>query len=176
MSVMTPRQPGAPAGHYGRPDWQDAMPHPAPPHSRSAVVERVTLAAAGVAALVQTLILLVAVVPTSIWAAHGYPEGPIPAHLYPVVAALFYALPTITGALCRRWPVSVVLATLPAWIDLAAFAVFASPKVGPFYVVLPDHAINSVGTLEFFAVMGALGWLGRTACLALLGRGEWSSR
>lgn len=176
MSVMTPHKPGALTERHERPEWRGAAPQPAPVRARVNALALATAVGAGVATLAETLLLLVAVVPTSIWAAHGYPNGPVPTTLYPVVAGLFYALPTITGALCRRWPVAVVLATLPAWVDLAAFAVAASPKVGPFYLVLPDHAINSVGTLELFAIMGALGWLARTACLALLGRGEWGGR
>jgi hypothetical protein len=147
-----------------------------PARPRLSRLQLVIAVAAGVATLAETLLLLVAVVPTSIWAAHGYPNGPIPTSFYPLVAGLFYVLPTVTGALCRRWPVAVALATLPAWLDLAAFAVSAAPKVGPFYVVLPDHAINSVGTLELFAILGAFGWLARTACLALLGRGDWGGR
>jgi hypothetical protein len=174
-----PRQSNALPERARQPDWQIAPGRLQASRGRPDLDQLIALApmvAAGVATLAETLLLLVAVVPTSIWATHGYPDGPIPTKLYPVAAALFYALPTITGALCRRWPVAVVLATLPAWVDLAAFAVFASPKVGPFYVVLPDHAINSVGTLELFAIMGALGWLARTACLALFGKGEWGGR
>jgi hypothetical protein len=175
MSVMTPHQSGALPGRSGPPGWHDAL-RASSPESRQQTIRIAIVAAAALATLAETLLLLAAVVPTTIWAAHGYPNGPIPTRLYPVAAALFYALPTVTGALCRRWPVAVVLATLPAWVDLAAFAVAAAPKVGPFYVVLPDHAINSVGTLEMFAILGAFGWLARTACLALLGRGEWGGQ
>ena len=175
MSVMTPHQSGMLPGRSGRPEWHDVA-RAAMPVSRVQAIRIASLTAAGLATLAETLLLLVAVVPTSIWAAHGYPNGPIPARMYPIAAALYYALPAVTGALCRRWPLAVVLATLPAWVDLAAFAVAASPKVGPFYVVLPDHAINSVGTLELFAIMGAFGWLARTACLAFFGRGEWGGR
>jgi hypothetical protein len=175
MSVMTPHQSGTLPGRSGQPGWHDAT-RASSPDSRQQALRIAIVAASAIATLAETLLLLAAVVPTTIWAAHGYPNGPIPARLYPVAAALFYALPTVTGALCRRWPLAVVLATLPAWVDLAAFAVFAAPKVGPFYVVLPDHAINSVGTLEMFAILGAFGWLARTACLASFGRGDWGGR
>jgi hypothetical protein len=124
----------------------------------------------------ETVLMLIALVPQSIWIARGYPNGPIPASLYPMVALLFYAFPTATGALCRRWPVAVVLATAPAWIDLGAFAVAAASRIGPYYLAQQDHAVNTVGTLELFAALGALGWLARTAVQALLGRGEWGSR
>src|SRR5260221_13567673 len=58
---------------------------------------RVALAAAG---LVQVLLLLVGLVPQSIWASHGLPHGPIPPARAPVVAAAFYALPALTALLC----------------------------------------------------------------------------
>jgi hypothetical protein len=115
-------------------------------------------------------LLLIALVPQSIWSANGYPNGPIPRSFYPVVAALFYALPALTGALCRRWPAAVVLATLPAWLDLGVFAVVAASRIGPFYVAQQDHAVSTVGTLELFAALGALGWLARVAILAVLPR------
>jgi hypothetical protein len=112
-------------------------------------------------------LLLIALVPQSVWIANGFPDGPIPRHLYPVVAALFYMLPALTGALCRRWPAAVVLATLPAWLDLGAFAIAGASRIGPFYLAQQDHAVSTVGTLELFAALGALGWLARVALLAL---------
>ena len=128
---------------------------------------RVALAAA---VLVQVLLLLVALVPQSIWASHGLPDGPIPRALAPVVAGAFYVLPALTGLLCRRWQAAVVLATLPAWLDLGLFAVVAAGRVGPFYLATDPHAVSTVGTLELFAVLGALGWLVRSSALGLLER------
>jgi hypothetical protein len=132
----------------------------------------------GAAVLSETLLLLIALIPQTIWAAHGYPNGPIPLKLAPVVAGLFYVLPSLTGALCRRWQAAVVLATLPAWLDLGAFAVVGSVggHIGPFYLAQEPHSTSTVGTLELFAALGALGWLARTVLLALSGRGEWARR
>jgi hypothetical protein len=121
-------------------------------------------------------LLLIALVPQTVWAARGYPNGPIPHALYPAVAGAFYLLPTLTGALCRRWPAAVVLATAPAWLDLLVFAVAAASRTGPFYFTQQDHSVSTVGTLELFAILGALGWLARTAALAFAGRGEWGHR
>jgi hypothetical protein len=118
----------------------------------------------------QLTLLLIALVPQSVWIANGYPSGPIPRGDYPVVAALFYVLPALTGALCRRWPAAVVLATLPAWVDLGAFAIAAASRIGPFYVAQQDHAVSTVGTLELFAALGALGWLARRALLEIAPR------
>jgi hypothetical protein len=112
-------------------------------------------------------LLLIELVPLSVWTTYGFPDGPIPRGAYPVVAALFYVLPTLTGALCRRWPAAVVLATLPAWLDLGAFAIAGASRIGPFYVAQQDHAVSTVGTLELFAALGALGWLARVALLAV---------
>jgi hypothetical protein len=122
---------------------------------------------------VEILLLLVALVPNTVWARRGFPNGPIPESLAPLVAGAFYLLPALTGALCRRWQVAVVLATIPAWLDLGAFAVAAATRLGPFYVALDPHAVSTVGTLELFAALGALGWLARTALLATLRRREW---
>lgn len=181
MSVMMPRRPGALPGPSAGTEWSAPPSSPSPAgraasQARGRVLRIASVAALIAAILVETLLLLAAVIPTSIWAAHGYPNGPIPSSLYPIVAGLFYVLPTCIGLLCRRWPAAVVLATLPAWVDLAAFAVAASPKLGPFYFVLPDHSINTVGTLELFAILGALGWMARTTGLALLKRGEWGGQ
>lgn len=173
MSVLTPRRPGAPPAQSPRAQRQNAQVVPPQPRTIWWIALGVRIALLVLVTLTETLLLLAAVVPTSIWAAHGYPNGPIPSKIYPVAAGLFYLLPTVTGALCRRWPAAVVLATLPAWADLAAFAIVAAPKVGPFYFVLPDHSINTVGTLELFAILGALGWMARTASLAVFGKGDW---
>jgi hypothetical protein len=135
-----------------------------------------TLILLGLCVVFDTGLLLVSVIPQSIWAAHGYPNGPIPAKLAPVVAALFYLLPSVVGALCRRWIPAVVLATLPAWVDLGVFSIAAAWRDGPFYLGQDVHATSTVGTLELFAALGALGYLARTAVLALFGRGEWRLR
>src|ERR1051326_7473891 len=73
--------------------------------------------------LVEISLFIIALVPQNTWAGLGYPSGPIPDFLEPVAAGLFYILPTLTGALCRKWMTAVVLATLPAWLDLCVFAV-----------------------------------------------------
>ena len=134
---------------------------------RSEEVRRITL---GVTVTIETLLLLVALVPQSIWASLGAPNGPIPDALAPLVAGAFYILPALTGALCRRWMLAVVLATLPAWLDLGVFAVAASGHIGPFYLVMDPHAVSTVGTLELFGVLGALGWFARTSLLGWLKR------
>ncbi len=121
------------------------------------------LLTAGVVA--EIALLLIALVPQSEWAAHGLPDGPIPRSLYPLVAGLFYVLPAFTGLLARRWQIAVLLATLPAWLDLGAFAVAAATRIGPFYLAQEPHASSAVGTLELFAALGALGWLARTGLL-----------
>lgn len=122
-----------------------------------------------IALVVQTLLLLISLVPATIWTNLGQSaDGPIPHSLYWLTAGLFYVLPALTGALCRRWQVAVVLATLPAWLDLGVFAVAAASRLGPFYVVQGTNAADTVGTLELFAALGALGWLARTGALLML--------
>ncbi|HLW02052.1 MAG TPA: hypothetical protein VKT82_25590 [Ktedonobacterales bacterium] len=125
-------------------------------------------AALGTCIFCETLLLLIALIPQSIWSSLGYPSGPIPDVLAPVVAGAFYLLPALTGALCRRWKLAVVLATLPAWLDLGMFAIAAAGHIGPFYLAIDPHAVNTVGTLELFAVLGALGWLAQSSLRSLL--------
>lgn len=98
------------------------------------------------------------------------PNGPIPTELAPVVAGLFYALPSLTGLLARRWQVAIVLATLPAWLDLGVFAIAAASRIGPYYLVLEPHAVSTVGTFELFAALGALGWLARPFVIGAFAR------
>lgn len=138
------------------------------------VLRVLTAMALGLTVLGEMALLLVALVPQSVWQSYGYQDGPIPRSLSPEVAAIFYVLPALTGMLCRRWQAAVVLATLPAWLDLGAFASAAATRIGPFYLATEPHAVSTVGTLELFAVLGALGWLARTALFGLLGRGERS--
>lgn len=126
--------------------------------------------------LLDIALLLVALVPDRVWQTHGFPNGPIPSALTPLIAGGFYVLPALIGALCRRWQVALVLATLPAWLDMGLFATAAASRIGPFYLFLDVHAASTVGTLELFGALGALGWLGRTVALMALGRGEWGHR
>jgi hypothetical protein len=129
--------------------------------------------ALALALAVELALLLIALVPSSFWLAHHEPSGgPIPPALSPVVAGLFYGLPALIGALCRRWPAAVVLATLPAWADTGVFAVAAATRIGPFYLAQQGHAVGTVGTLELFAALGLFGWLARTALAQLLARPE----
>src|SRR5260221_14123568 len=102
---------------------------------------RVALAAA---VLVQGLLLLVALVPQSIWASHGLPDGPIPRALAPVVAGAFYVLPALTGLLCRRWQAAGGVAPLPAWLDLGLFAALAAGPVGPLFLATDSHSVHTV--------------------------------
>ena len=145
-------------------------PRPDIPRRSRARLNRVTsrihrlsprvIALEGVVTL-QCVLLLIALVPASVWNDLGMPNGPIPTELAPVVAGLFYVLPSLTGLLSRRWQIAIILATLPAWLDLGIFAIAAASRIGPYYLVLEPHAVSTVGTLELFAALGALGWLAR---------------
>jgi hypothetical protein len=118
----------------------------------------------------EMLLLLISLVPDTVWASHGWPSGPIPAPLFPLTAALFYLLPALTGSFCRRWQAAIVLATLPAWVDLGVFAVAAAARVGPFYLAQEAQAGGTVSTLELFAALGVFGWLARYVFLGILNR------
>lgn len=192
MRTMSPPDPRAGRYPSGRQSWSPGPHAPAAVQAPSAssrggrrpdkarrsldwktLVVSVLL---GGVVLVDVALLLVALVPDRVWQTHGYPNGPIPHDLTPIVAAAFYVLPAVIGALCRRWQVALVLATLPAWLDLGLFATAAASRIGPFYLFLDVHAASTVGTLELFGALGALGWLARTVLLMALGRGEWGRR
>ncbi len=128
---------------------------------RSSALLRLRVPLLWVAVLAEAALLLIALVPQSIWANYGYPAGPIPNALAPVVAGAFYVLPLLAGLLCRRWPIAIILATFPALLDLGVFAIAAAKRIGPFYLVQDPHTANTVSTLELFAILGLLGWLGR---------------
>jgi hypothetical protein len=132
--------------------------------------------ALGGALLCEAALLLINLVPATVWASMGYSSnGPLPDKLNPLIAGLFYVLPAVIGALCRRWQVAVVLATLPAWLDLAIFAVATAGRYGPFNLA-GDKSSSTIGTLELFAVLGALGWLARSAALLTLSDRRASDR
>lgn len=136
-----------------------------------ALLLRARLPLLWVSVLAEAALLLIALVPQSIWANYGYPAGPIPNAFAPVVAGAFYLLPLVAGLLCRRWPVAIILATFPALLDLGVFAIAAAKRIGPFYLVQDPHTANTVSTLELFSILGLLGWLGRCWLLELLGTG-----
>ena len=123
--------------------------------------QRLQIAGLSVAIGAELVLLLISLVPDTIWASHGWPQGPIPVPLYPVVAGCFYLLPAVTGGLSSRWQTAIVLATLPAWFDLGVFAVAAAYRIGPFYLAQPAQAGATAGTLELFAALGILGWFTR---------------
>jgi hypothetical protein len=118
----------------------------------------------------ETLLLLVALVPASEWGRLGEPADPVPATLAPLVAALFYLLPSVIGASCRVWQLAIVLATLPVWLDLGIFAVAASGQTGPFYLAQAANSGGVASTFELFAALGLFGWLAATF---LLGARVW---
>ena len=122
----------------------------------------------------QTLLLLISLTPQTTWVNLHLPDGPIPAPLTPLAAALFYALPAMTGMLCRRWYGAITLATLPAWFALGVFATLAAPRLGFAYLTQDTHAAGVIGTLELFAGMGLLGWIMRLAAKDGLARLEES--
>ncbi len=154
-------------------------PRPAIPRTSRARLDRMIarirhipprLVALGCAVTLQCVLLLIALVPASVWNDLGMPNGPLPLALSPVVAGLFYVLPSLTGMLARSWQVAIILATLPAWLDLGIFAIAAASRIGPYYLVLEPHAVSTVGTLELFAALGALGWLVRPVIIGAYAR------
>ena len=117
--------------------------------------------------VVETILVTMALVPPLLWtrllpgSTSAALYGPFPPILAPVIPALIYLVPTVVGFLCRSWQRALLYATLPAWIGLGLFVIAASFKVGAFYLVSPTQVTANVSTLELFAALGAIGWLGR---------------
>jgi len=117
--------------------------------------------------VLETLLVTTALVPAQLWgqlfhqSANATINGPFPASIAPLVTAALYLLPTIIGFLCRNWQKALLYATLPAWIGLGTFLIAATFRIGAFYAVSADHVTANVSVLELFALLGAIGWLGR---------------
>ncbi len=127
---------------------------------------RLALLIAGLVSL-EVILVLLALVPAQLWtrllpySTSAALDGPFPPRIAPLITALLYILPTLTGFLCRGWQRALLLATLPAWIGLGVFLVAATFKIGAFYLVSADHVTANASLLELFAALGAIGWLGR---------------
>jgi hypothetical protein len=117
--------------------------------------------------IIETLLVTMALVPPQLWTrllpgtSSAALYGPFPPILAPIIPALLYLLPSVVGFLCHSWQKALLFATLPAWIGLGLFVIAASFKVGSFYLVSPTQVTANVSTLELFAALGAIGWLGR---------------
>lgn len=117
--------------------------------------------------IIETILVTMALVPAQLWTrllpgtTSAALYGPFPPILAPVIPALLYLVPTVVGFLSRRWQTALFYATLPAWIGLGIFVIAASFKVGAFYLVSPTQVTANASTLELFAALGAIGWLGR---------------
>ena len=117
--------------------------------------------------IIETILVTMALVPAQLWtrllpgSSSAALYGPFPPILAPIVPALLYFVPTAVGFLCRSWQQALLYATIPAWIGLGLFVIAASFKVGAFYLVSPTQVTANVSTLELFAALGAIGWLGR---------------
>ena len=117
--------------------------------------------------IVETILVTMALVPEKEWtrllpaSSSAALYGPFPPILAPIIPAILYLVPTAIGFLCRSWQRALLYATLPAWIGLGLFVIAASFKVGAFYLVSPTMVTAKVSTLELFAALGAIGWLGR---------------
>jgi hypothetical protein len=117
--------------------------------------------------ILETMLVMLALVPAQFWtrllpnSTSAALNGPFPPVIAPLITLLLYILPTIIGFLCPYWQRALLYATLPAWLGLGVFLVSATFKVGPFYLLSPDHVTANVSLLELFAALGALGWLGR---------------
>jgi hypothetical protein len=112
-------------------------------------------------AIVQAGLLVISFLPSSITLKLGWTSGngPFPASTAPVVTALFYMLPFISGFLARRWDLALLGATLPAWFAIAIYSIGAATHNGIFYFLQNNEPTYLIGTVELFAGLGFFGWL-----------------
>ena len=130
------------------------------------VDKRIFQTVIGLTAL-ETIVVTLALVPPQLWtrllpgSSSAALDGPFPAALAPIIAALLYLLPALIGFLCRSWQRALLFATLPACIGLGLFVIAASTRVGAFYLVSPTQVTSNASVLELFAALGGIGWLAR---------------
>ncbi len=128
--------------------------------------KRLTILMIGMIVL-ETILVLLALVPPELWtrllpqSSSAALDGPFPPIIAPLITALLYLVPTAIGFMCRTWQRALFYATIPAWVGLGLFVIAATFKVGAFYLVAVDHVAANVSTLELFAALGGIGWLGR---------------
>lgn len=115
----------------------------------------------------ETLLTTLTLAPAQLWvrllpqAGNAALSGPFPAPVAPLITALLYLLPTLIGFFSQNWQRALLYATLPGWIGLGLFLIAATSKVGIFYMLSADHVTANVSVLEFYALLGGLGWLAR---------------
>jgi hypothetical protein len=125
--------------------------------------------------VVETLLVLTALVPTQEWlrivpnASNTAIDGPFPPSVGLVIPVLLYIIPSLVGLLGRTWQQALFYATLPAWVGLGLYLTAASFKIGIFALVGADTVTANVSILELFAALGGMGWLAR--CLFIKTRG-----
>jgi hypothetical protein len=112
-------------------------------------------------AIVQTGLLVISYLPSSITLQLGWTSGngPFPTSTAPVVTALFYMLPFVSGFLARRWDLALLGSTLPAWFAIAVYSIGAATHNGIFYFLQNNEPTYLIGTVELFAGLGFFGWL-----------------
>jgi hypothetical protein len=133
----------------------------------SEIEKRPTMLVIGLVAI-ETLLVLLALAPPQLWTrllpqtTSAALDGPFPPVIAPVITAVLYLVPTVTGFLCRSWQQALLYSTIPAWVGLGCFVIAATFKVGAFYLISVDHVTANVSILELFAALGGIGWLGRS--------------
>jgi len=122
----------------------------------SEIVKRPSMLVIGLVAI-ETLLVLLALAPPQLWTrllpqtTSAALDGPFPPVIAPVISAVLYLVPTVTGFLCRSWQQALLYSTIPAWVGLGCFVIAATFKVGAFYLISVDHV-----------TLGGIGWLGRS--------------
>src|SRR5579883_1464069 len=82
--------------------------------------------------VIETVLVTTAIIPPQIWtrllpaSTNSTLNGPFPASVAPIIAALLYCIPAVIGFSCRSWQRALLLATLPAWLGLGAFVIAAT--------------------------------------------------
>ncbi len=140
----------------------DTTPSGVTKRSAPAMPDIAQWAGIGVLVCVETGLMIISLLPGSIDQKLGWTSnGPFPNATVPIVTAIFYFAPLLTGLLARRWDVALLASSLPAWASLGVYSVASSTHNGIFAATNGSQPTYLVGTIELFAALGFIGWLAR---------------
>src|SRR5260370_14105008 len=91
--------------------------------------------------VIETMLVLLALVPSQLWTrllpqtTSAALDAPFPVVIAPLITALLYLVPTITGFLCRSSQQALLYATIPTSVAFGCFMISPTSNVAPFYLI-----------------------------------------
>jgi hypothetical protein len=163
-STVKVKAQGSDSDDFYEDAWQDEPPASPASSSRQRQIEIAQWGGMILLAVVETGLLLISLLPGSIDQRLGWStNGPFPDASVPLITAIFYLAPFLTGLLARRWEIALLLAMAPTWASLGLYTIASASRQGIFALTNGAHPTYVVGTIELFAALGFIGWLTRRA-------------